>query len=136
MRDYQIISADSHVVEPPDLWDKWLERKYRETAPRLVDDGEGGDAWLYLGGKVPEPLGLVTCVGTRPEDLKWTGKKYGVNMQLSTEQSGAMGLTTTPVPNTTVGGVNTGGVLASGTGGTIGASAWTTPTCKAGRAPS
>jgi uncharacterized protein len=83
MRDYQIISADSHVVEPPDLWDKWLERKYLDTAPRLVDDGDGGDAWLYLGGKVPEPLGLVTCVGTRPEELKWTGKKYGVNIHPS-----------------------------------------------------
>ncbi len=34
MRDYQIISADSHVVEPPDLWEKWLERKYLDTAPR------------------------------------------------------------------------------------------------------
>ena len=83
MRDYQIISADSHVVEPPDLWEKWLERKYLDTAPRLVDDGDGGDAWLYLGGKVPEPLGLVTCVGTRPEELKWTGKKYGVNIHPS-----------------------------------------------------
>ena len=83
MRDYQIISADSHVVEPPDLWEKWLEPKYLDTAPRLVDDGDGGDAWLYLGGKVPEPLGLVTCVGTRPEELKWTGKKYGVNIHPS-----------------------------------------------------
>jgi predicted TIM-barrel fold metal-dependent hydrolase len=83
MRDYQIISADSHVVEPPDLWEKWLEKKYQDTAPRLVDDGGGGDAWLYLGGKTAEPLGLVTCVGDRPEELKWTGKKYGKNLHPS-----------------------------------------------------
>ena len=80
MRDYQIISADSHVVEPPDLWEKWLEAKYRATAPKLVDDGDGGDAWIYLGRPDPEPLGLVTCVGTRPEELKWTGAKYGVSI--------------------------------------------------------
>ncbi len=76
-RDYKIISADSHTVEPPDLWEKWLERKYLDTAPKLVEDGDGGHAWLYMGAKTPEPLGLVTCVGTRPEDLKWTGARYG-----------------------------------------------------------
>ncbi|MDG2305810.1 MAG: amidohydrolase family protein [Candidatus Binatia bacterium] len=76
-RDYRIISADSHTVEPPDLWEKWLDKKYLDTAPKLVDDGDGGDAWLYMGATKPEPLGLVCCVGTRPEDLKWTGVKYG-----------------------------------------------------------
>ncbi len=79
-REYTIISADSHTVEPPDLWEKWLEKKYLDKAPRLVDDGDGGDAWVYGEGAPPAPLGLVTCVGSRPEDLKWTGKKYGENV--------------------------------------------------------
>ena len=39
-REYKIISADSHTVEPPDLWDKWLDKKYLDTAPKLVDDGQ------------------------------------------------------------------------------------------------
>jgi hypothetical protein len=65
-REYRIISSDSHTVEPPDLWEKWLERKYLDTAPKLVDDGDGGHAWIYMGATTPEPLGLVTCVGTRP----------------------------------------------------------------------
>lgn len=82
-RDYCIISADSHTVEPPDLWEKWLEKKYLDTAPKLVDDGDGGDAWLYTGATTPEPLGLVCCVGTRPEDLKWTGVKYGESIHPS-----------------------------------------------------
>lgn len=73
----RLISADSHTVEPPDLWEKWLDAKHRATAPKLVDDGAGGHAWLYMGATTPEPLGLVTCVGTRPEDLKWTGARYG-----------------------------------------------------------
>ena len=42
-RSYNTISADSHTVEPPDLWEKWLEKKYLDTAPKLVDDGDGGD---------------------------------------------------------------------------------------------
>ena len=76
-REYNLISADSHVIEPPDLWDKWLPRKYQDKAPKLVKDDEGGDAWQYRAGGASEPLGLVTCVGTRPEQLKWNGASYG-----------------------------------------------------------
>ncbi len=76
-RDYHVISSDSHTVEPPDLWEKWLEKKYLDTAPKLVDDGDGGHAWIYMGAATAEPLGLVTCVGTHPEQLKWTGARYG-----------------------------------------------------------
>ena len=76
-RQYRIVSADSHTLEPPDLWEKWLDKKYQDTAPRLVEDKDGGSAWIYMGATTPEPLGLVSCVGTRPEDLKWTGARYG-----------------------------------------------------------
>ena len=76
-RDYHIISSDSHTLEPPDLWETWLEKKYRDTAPKLVEDKDGGHGWLYMGATTPEPLGLVSCVGTRPEELKWTGARYG-----------------------------------------------------------
>src|SRR4030095_12620730 len=87
-RSYRIVSADSHTVEPPDLWEKWLERKYLDTAPRPVDDGAGGPAWLYRGSPPPEPLGLVTCVGTHPENLKWTGARYGQSIQPSCYDGG------------------------------------------------
>jgi predicted TIM-barrel fold metal-dependent hydrolase len=76
-REYRIISADSHTVEPPDLWERWLEGKYLDTAPKLVEDKDGGHAWLYMGAATAEPLGLVTCAGTHPEELKWTGARYG-----------------------------------------------------------
>ena len=46
-----MISSDSHIVEPPDLWEKWLEPEFRPYAPKLVKDEEGGDAWLYNDGK-------------------------------------------------------------------------------------
>ncbi len=31
-----IISVDDHVIEPPDLWQRWLPAKYRAEGPRVV----------------------------------------------------------------------------------------------------
>jgi len=82
-RSYRIVSSDSHTLEPTDLWSEWLDSKHQATAPKFVEDKDGRHGWLYMGATTPEPLGLVTCVGTRPEELKWTGKKYGVNIHPS-----------------------------------------------------
>ncbi len=32
----RVISADSHMTEPGDLWVKRLDRKYRDHAPRVI----------------------------------------------------------------------------------------------------
>jgi predicted TIM-barrel fold metal-dependent hydrolase len=40
-----MISADSHVIEPPDLWDR-VGRDYRDRAPRLVSERDAD--WVYL----------------------------------------------------------------------------------------
>lgn len=41
MENLQVISADSHVVEPVDLWETRLDRKFREQAPRVVHNAQG-----------------------------------------------------------------------------------------------
>ena len=72
-----MISSDSHIVEPPDLWEKWLTADFRPRAPKLVKDEEGGDAWLYNDGGAPAPLGLVTVTRGKPrEELRWSGARY------------------------------------------------------------
>jgi len=76
-RAYHVISGDSHVVEPPDLWTRWLERKHHDQAPRLAKDDQGGDAWLLPGAAAPGPIGLVCVVGQRPEQMRWPGMRYG-----------------------------------------------------------
>ncbi len=76
-RRYEFISADSHIVEPPDLWEKWLPKEFLPKAPKLVKDAEGGDAWQYRPGTPPVPLGLVTTYPGRTYDqFKWTGARY------------------------------------------------------------
>ncbi len=37
----RIVDADTHVLEPPDIWKNWLPRRYLEKASRLVKDDEG-----------------------------------------------------------------------------------------------
>src|SRR2546422_7098870 len=72
-----MISSDSHIVEPPELWERWLTPEFRPRAPKLVQDEEGGDAWLYNDGGAPAPLGLVTVTRGRPrEELRWSGGRY------------------------------------------------------------
>src|SRR6185295_3526042 len=64
MRDYRLIDADCHVVEPPHIWTTWLEKKFQDRAPKLVKDDEGGDAWQLVPGQPPMFIGLVGCPGT------------------------------------------------------------------------
>jgi predicted TIM-barrel fold metal-dependent hydrolase len=35
--DVKVISVDDHIVEPPDLWQRWLPAKYRDVGPRVVE---------------------------------------------------------------------------------------------------
>ena len=36
-----IIDCDGHILEPPDLWDKYLEPKYRERGIHICVDDHG-----------------------------------------------------------------------------------------------
>ena len=71
MLTHKLISADSHIVEPPDLYTTRIEPKFRERAPRLerlqTPTGRGFDAWLIDGQQVGT-LGAVMQAGQRFED--------------------------------------------------------------------
>jgi predicted TIM-barrel fold metal-dependent hydrolase len=77
-RDYKLVSADAHVVEPPDLWSKWMPAEFRShpDTPKLVKDEEGGDAWQFGRDAKPAPLGIYAAAGKTPEHIKWTGARY------------------------------------------------------------
>ena len=66
MADYRIISGDSHVVEPPDLWETRIEPRFRDQAPRLVRE-EGSDWWYCEGIRLPAVI-FGTQYGQRFED--------------------------------------------------------------------
>ena len=75
-RQQLIVDADTHILEPPDLWTTWLPKKYHDKAPKLVKDAEGGDAWLFAGEAEPDPIGLVSTPGMPYDEFKWLGVTY------------------------------------------------------------
>lgn len=65
---YRLISADSHVNEPGDLWVKRVPEKLRDRAPRL-ERFEEGDAWIIEGVADPINFGMNACAGLEPEKM-------------------------------------------------------------------
>ncbi len=76
-RSYNIISADSHVFEPNDLWEKYMEPAHRARAPHVIREG-GTDVWVIEGlEKRPIPL-LAAMAGVKSEELINEGNYEGV----------------------------------------------------------
>ena len=68
MSGYELISADSHVLEPGDLFEQRLPASFRDRAPRLVDH-DGGSAWVVGDlDPVPLPASVETGSGYRAPD--------------------------------------------------------------------
>jgi len=71
MPNYRLISADSHVNEPPDLWATRVDQQYRERAPQLVNPPGGKEgAFFHYEGYAPHPIGIGFGAGKSPEELK------------------------------------------------------------------
>src|SRR2546428_8041215 len=71
MTRYKLISADSHIVEPPDLYTTRIEPRFKERAPRMERmetlTGRKYDAW-FIDGQQVGTLGAVMQAGQRFED--------------------------------------------------------------------
>lgn len=67
----QLLSSDSHVVEPPDLWAERLPADLRDRGPTVRHDGDG-DFWYLEGHRICSFTGGIQ-MGVRfdhPEDLR------------------------------------------------------------------
>lgn len=70
------ISADSHVTEPPNLYLDFIEPKYRDRAPHVINDPKRGDVFVIEGMKSTIPLSLVAAAGKDPSTLSTKGGKF------------------------------------------------------------
>ena len=50
MGNYTVISSDSHVFEPPDLWTSRTEPKFKDRAPYVIHRPEDDTDWWVCEG--------------------------------------------------------------------------------------
>ena len=77
------VDADGHLLEPPDLWERYLEPAYRERAMRIRKDDEGRE-YLEIDGRpsklvrggMPEGVGAMDRVAGIIYERPKTGVAY------------------------------------------------------------
>ena len=72
MARFTCISADSHVIEPGDLWLKYIDPQYRDRAPRLVHEKDH-DSYV-CEGKTLLPIASVSNAGVPNEKRTLQGR--------------------------------------------------------------
>src|SRR5436309_15891815 len=65
MKDYHLISSDSHVNIPDDAWQQYLDAEFRDRAPRVERTAEG-DFRVFEGRRTPI-MTLDNLAGKKPE---------------------------------------------------------------------
>ena len=71
-----ILSSDSHVFEPPDLWAKRIDRAFRDRAPR-IQRIDGADQIVIETDQILSGIGLISNAGARfeaPETISGDGR--------------------------------------------------------------
>jgi predicted TIM-barrel fold metal-dependent hydrolase len=71
-----VLSSDSHVFEPPDLWQTRIDRAFRDRAPR-IERIDGADQIVVERDQVLSGIGLISNAGARfeaPETLSARGR--------------------------------------------------------------
>jgi predicted TIM-barrel fold metal-dependent hydrolase len=65
-RHFTVISCDDHIVEPPDAFTGRVPAKFADRAPRIVEQEDRSQMWLYDGQLLPN-VGFNAVIG-RPVD--------------------------------------------------------------------
>jgi len=71
-----LISADSHVTEPPGCYLDRIDPAFRDRAPRVMTDTDGGDVFVIDGMPGSVPVGIIAAAGIDPRDIKKGETKF------------------------------------------------------------
>ena len=84
-----MISSDSHIIEPPDLWQRWLEPEFRPYAPRARWIRTANDSYFTA---MTFPQGVSVTQPTNIHDATWGAMSavYGGAIHPSAEGQAAM----------------------------------------------
>jgi predicted TIM-barrel fold metal-dependent hydrolase len=65
-----VISADSHVMEPGDLWSKRLDQRFGDRLPRVVPNPDRPGCSFVGPGIPPFPAAAVFAIGKSGKELR------------------------------------------------------------------
>jgi hypothetical protein len=71
-----VISADSHITEPPDTYTARIDSRFKDRAPHVVRDDKRGDLFVIEGMPKPIPMGLVAAAGKPAHELSRFGAPF------------------------------------------------------------
>src|SRR6267142_2434583 len=72
---FKVLDSDIHIIEPPDLWPRYIDPAFRERAPVGLTEDEG-DLRLALAGK---PWGRIAIDADRSRRRQ--GRNYALNQE-------------------------------------------------------
>ena len=70
VEDMILVSIDDHVIEPADMFQKYVPSKWADEAPKLVEV-DGITQWLFMGERTGN-MGLNAVVG-------WPKEEWGMD---------------------------------------------------------
>lgn len=70
MAAFDVISADSHVMEPADLWLTRLDRGWRDRAPRVLPNEDGRGFSFVAPGLPRQPVAGAFAAGKKGDEYK------------------------------------------------------------------
>jgi predicted TIM-barrel fold metal-dependent hydrolase len=74
-RRYTFVSVDDHLVEPPHMFTGRVPRRFADAAPRVIEDDDGTECWLFDGHKHYK-VGLNAVVGRPMEELSFEPTRF------------------------------------------------------------
>ena len=74
MGNLRFFSADSHLMEPGDLWEKRLDKKFKDRSPHVEPNPRGG--FLFVAPDIsPFPVSAGFGAGHSPDEMLEFRKK-------------------------------------------------------------
>ncbi len=73
---HKVLSADSHITEPPNTYIDYIDPKWRDKAPYVKYVEGVGDVYVIDGMKRSIPMGLVAAAGKPPEEIRTQGVRF------------------------------------------------------------
>jgi predicted TIM-barrel fold metal-dependent hydrolase len=79
MDDMIMVSIDDHFIEPPDMYENHVPKKWVDEAPKVIrNEQTGNDEWVFQGEAASTLFGLGATVG-------WPSDQWGFNAGSYTE---------------------------------------------------